>query len=665
MKKVLLVLFLILFSKQALATNEAFILGCKSFEEENFPAAINYFRSSLADKGSILPDYSNFYLAKSYYKNNELRSAEASAAAALAYNNKFLNADASILIAKCQLDLGENKKAEEILSQFLKNDPTGRLSDQLMFLLAEANIREKKPKEAFKLLSRLDLYFPLSPWLTPTKAKILELKKKYGFTSPLILAKELYGRGKTFWDNNDYTGAAAMFSQLAKKYPKSKYIKSALYMTGLAELETSNFDLAINTLEQNIREKGPHWQNSYYYLGRAYGRSGRYDKGVNALHYFISLYPNSPLADNAYYYIGYYNEIEKDFNSAVIAYRNLLDKYPESALSDTAISRIGRIYYQQGDQATARTYFAQAAKYPIGLDTPMCVFWWAKLTENKNDAASLYAYLIKNFDYTYYSYRSDEILRSAGFASPLKKEAFGSFSQIDQSSLPKRPQLLLDAGLIEYAKYETGLEPGESYQTMLGLLLNRQGEYNSPIYFAEKKVKGALLSGEGSKLPKDIWKIAYPRGFWNNVKQEAESYRLDPYLVLALIREESRFNPRARSSSYARGLMQIISPTAKILCRQLGLKFSTSNLYTPSINIKMGTYYLESLIRRFNGRVELALAGYNGGPGRVTRWVNDRYNGKTGEVDLDDFIINIPIKETRDYVVKVMGSYYQYKRIYD
>ena len=79
----------------------------------------------------------------------------------------------------------------------------------------------------------------------------------------------------------------------------------------------------------------------------------------------------------------------------------------------------------------------------------------------------------------------------------------------------------------------------------------------------------------------------------------------------------------------------------------------------------MGTYYLSNLIKRFDGNVFLALAGYNGGPSRVKKWVNEWYGGDTKNLDIDEFVQNIPIRETRYYVQKVMGSYYQYKRLYD
>jgi soluble lytic murein transglycosylase len=79
----------------------------------------------------------------------------------------------------------------------------------------------------------------------------------------------------------------------------------------------------------------------------------------------------------------------------------------------------------------------------------------------------------------------------------------------------------------------------------------------------------------------------------------------------------------------------------------------------------MGTYYLAELIKRFDGNVALALAGYNGGPVRIKKLVNNWYNGDMRNLDVDEFIEFIPMRETRNYVQKVLGSYYEYKRLYE
>jgi soluble lytic murein transglycosylase len=143
------------------------------------------------------------------------------------------------------------------------------------------------------------------------------------------------------------------------------------------------------------------------------------------------------------------------------------------------------------------------------------------------------------------------------------------------------------------------------------------------------------------------------------VEKYAKQYGLDPYLVYAVIREESRFKSRALSRSFAYGLMQIIPSTGRKISRDLGLRYSRWKMYNPRVNIQMGVYYLAVLIERFDGNVSLALAGYNGGPNRVNKLMK-----KYPEFDIDEFVEDIPLSETRNYVKKVMKSYYGYKRTY-
>ena len=133
----------------------------------------------------------------------------------------------------------------------------------------------------------------------------------------------------------------------------------------------------------------------------------------------------------------------------------------------------------------------------------------------------------------------------------------------------------------------------------------------------------------------------------------SKKYGIDPYLIFALIREESLFNPLAKSWVGAKGLMQLMNKTANSLDRELKIK---SNLFNPEDNINLGTFYLMKLMKRFDNNIPSVLAAYNGGPHNVELW-RKRFTG----VDDDEFVENIPFKETNGYVKRVLRSYYYYK----
>ena len=139
----------------------------------------------------------------------------------------------------------------------------------------------------------------------------------------------------------------------------------------------------------------------------------------------------------------------------------------------------------------------------------------------------------------------------------------------------------------------------------------------------------------------------------------SEEYDLDPYLVLAIIKAESKFNADARSNKDAVGLMQITEDTAKWVAQKMELTdYSTSKLYDEEYNIKMGCWYLNNLREEFNEK-DLFVAAYNAGRGRVNEWLNDSRYSKDGKV-----LTYIPYDETKQYVDRVNTYYEIYKYIY-
>jgi soluble lytic murein transglycosylase len=134
---------------------------------------------------------------------------------------------------------------------------------------------------------------------------------------------------------------------------------------------------------------------------------------------------------------------------------------------------------------------------------------------------------------------------------------------------------------------------------------------------------------------------------------------LDPYLVAALVAQESTFDAGARSVANARGLMQILPSTGRQLARAEGIRrFRTSQLEDPATNVRLGTRYFAELVRRFGG-AHYALAGYNAGEQRVLRWRLERPG-----LDRDEFIDDIPFPETQNYVKRILGTAEDYRRLY-
>ncbi|MBU3216581.1 lytic transglycosylase domain-containing protein [Clostridium estertheticum] len=159
---------------------------------------------------------------------------------------------------------------------------------------------------------------------------------------------------------------------------------------------------------------------------------------------------------------------------------------------------------------------------------------------------------------------------------------------------------------------------------------------------------------------KSIFKNFYPIKYENKIITYSKKYNVDPYLVAAVIRTESKFDDKAVSNTGAYGLMQIMPDTAIWIAGNMKLKdFNTEKSFDPEINIAMGCWYLDDLNSEFNGDLELVLAAYNGGRGNVKKWLKNKEYSSDGKT-----LKNIPFGETDKYVKKVKINYRIYSKLY-
>jgi soluble lytic murein transglycosylase len=192
----------------------------------------------------------------------------------------------------------------------------------------------------------------------------------------------------------------------------------------------------------------------------------------------------------------------------------------------------------------------------------------------------------------------------------------------------------------------------------LAWIYNKLGDYRRGI-IVMKRAYPAYMSVEAASLPSDLLKVIFPIDYWTLIKRYAPANNLDPYLVAALINQESSFSADARSSANAIGLMQLLPSTARRYARALRIRrYSAGSLTRPEVNIQLGTAYFAELVRRLGG-VHYALASYNAGEHRVAIWTSERPSA-----DREEFIDDIPFPETQGYVKKILGTAEDYRRLY-
>jgi len=154
--------------------------------------------------------------------------------------------------------------------------------------------------------------------------------------------------------------------------------------------------------------------------------------------------------------------------------------------------------------------------------------------------------------------------------------------------------------------------------------------------------------------------LFYPEPHRNLVFSAAYEYKVDPYLVFAIIRAESKYQNGAESPAGARGLMQIMPETARWIAEQQGISdFDPDSLHDPETNIRFGCWYLADLNREFDGRTPLVVAAYNAGRGKLNEWMTEeKWDGSPNSIE------KIPFRETRLYVKSVLKNYEAYQAIY-
>jgi soluble lytic murein transglycosylase len=236
---------------------------------------------------------------------------------------------------------------------------------------------------------------------------------------------------------------------------------------------------------------------------------------------------------------------------------------------------------------------------------------------------------------------------------------------ISAPPIPSEPliRLLLAAGLyddglneLRYAQRAWG--PSTPVDATIAWVYNQKGELRRAISLMRRAYPQHMTS-YGQELPPEILQVIFPLTYWDAIRKSSTANGLDPYVVAALIAQESTFDPGIRSSANAWGLMQIVPATGRRLARSVGMpRFSTAVLTNPDVNIRLGTLYFSKLVEQFGG-VYYALASYNAGESRVVRWRTERPG-----LDQDEFIDDIPFPETQNYVKRILGTAEDYRMLY-
>lgn len=331
-----------------------------------------------------------------------------------------------------------------------------------------------------------------------------------------------------------------------------------------------------------------------------------------------------------------------DIDSALKIYRDVSVKYPSS--KEEALWAAGWTHYLTKNFKNAQEVFSQLY---LSYGDPKYLYWKNRCIEISDSAEPAKASSVKKETQSYNFYSFLSLIRSRQKPSAIGKNPAGISLT---SSLSERVEVLIALNLKQEAISEliqmTKKNPGQNELIYISSQLKGLDNYKVAI-------------NSIAKIPYNdaLHELFYPFGFWSSVQEASKKNDIDPLLILAVMREESRFDPEARSIAGAMGLMQLMPQTASRLSKNSRVSFrNTPDLYDAKTNIMLGSYYLRHLVKTF-GSIPIALAAYNAGEDIVKEWLK---NGNYSTIDA--FIEDIPYNETQNYVKKVLTSYFEYMR---
>ncbi len=531
---------------------------------------------------------------------------------------------------------------------------------------------------------------------------LLASYRQQGAELPRLTADEQYERAKNLFRAAWYDKAAAAFSRALEAEPGHSQRADMLLRQGIALFHQGRRPEAASVLERLLKEKLPDCRcaEALNWLGKSYSRLGLREEAVEAYLRLVRLYPESEWADDALYLAGNVFRDAGDAKRATRHYRRLADEYPESSLADSAL------WWEAWDAFSASRYRRAGAvlqelvrRYPRSFLVNQALYWRGRAAEmlgEQERALRLYRRVLARGPYTYYGALAEDRLNgraapvvpaavaeaedAAGEAEheppadPEPEQDDGVFppdwagdvvAALSSSPAYRKTLELMHLGMRQEATAELALLEGllpRRYGALMGLskAYFELGDFHRSLLIVLRNFE-RLLERPSERTPGDLWRLAYPLGHWQSITAAARKYGVDPYFVAAIIRQESNFHSGALSSAGARGIMQVMPATGDWIARSSRRDgFDRSQLFDTGVNIELGVWYLNHLMKRFQGNLFLVAAAYNAGPEAVRSWI-----GRSGSAaDPAVFVEAIPYTETRGYVKKVLRNHAEYRRIY-
>lgn len=650
------------------AASAELALGHAYMLDRRYTEAEDEFRQAMIH-GTALDDYAEYVEAQAAVGGNRPQDAIPLLSHFTdRHPGSLFVSSAPIVLANAYLAAGDSGSALRVLQPWVGSAPGNQVD--FRFALAKAYQASGNTHRAADLYRGIYLGDPLSPEAANAKTQMVLMN------TPLSTAERK-------------RHADAMFN--AKQYTEAEDEYRALQKTG-SDLSPSDrdaldiyaavCDLRLKKLSRREVEQLPVTGDDSAALkmyleselARNTGDTVEHDAFVQQL---MTQYPHSRWLEEALYSGGNMYLIRQDDAKAMEEYLALIQHFPNSIYAPSSHWHAAWLSYRLRQYPdAARLMDEQIMEYPAGTQIPGALYWRGRLYEdvehNFSQALNYYDALNASYVNSYYANLARQRIAAIGQRPVVPPApALASVPAVGELELtdvlPENDPHLIKARLLANVAMNEYIRP----EIQLSDTSNEWGAFaEAEIYQSFGEDARALQAMKRSKIPffslpvksapMAYWQLLLPRPYWQTLENDAQANGLDPFLVAALVRQESEFNPDAVSRMNACGLMQLLPSVGKSLAKKDGERhFTTSELLDPSINLRLGTQDLRKSIDRYDGQVEYALAAYNAGDSPVHQWMSiNNYK------DMAEWVESIPYSETRDYVQAILRNRELYREVY-
>lgn len=650
--------------------------GSAALEAKKFPAAIAALEPALKRLPKIA-DYVAFFLANAKLESGDYAAVPKTLEPVYKMTPVSpLAPRAFLLTAKAYSRNGYAKGALETLrnNYAALPQPAGDLA------MAEAFTATGDTISAVVYLQRVYYGFPMSAEAAESGAELAGLRTELGENYPPAMPNAMLGRAVKLMEAKQYSKARAELESLAPQLGGAErdLAQVRISVADYNAKETARAHTALSSLEVSTPEADA---ERLHYLLLCAQRLKNQDEVNSVLERLGRLYPNSKWRLASLIASGNHSLIENQIQAYEPIYRACYESFPKDPLAAGCHWKVTWGHYMRRQADSADLLRAHLRLFP-GADTaPGALYFLGRLAEDARDRPAARAYydeIVSEYPNYYYTMIARERLKEIGNVPPSPKvneflrgidfpqrsRALNFEPNATARARIDRARLLALAGFGDWAVSELryGAQNEDQPQVLAVELASMTAKTAGPDQAMRyiKRFAGSYLYLPIESAPAEFWKLAFPLPYRAELERFAKQNGLDPFLVAALIRQESEFNPKAVSPANARGLTQILPGTGRELSRKLKVRsYGTASLFVPAVNIQLGTFYLKSIVDNLGGRWEVALAAYNAGPSRAKAWSSWGQFREPAE-----FIETVPFGETRNYIQTVLRNADTYRRIY-